>query len=251
MKKYIIYKHTSPNGKIYIGQTCQTANNRWKSGKGYKNNAYFYNAILKYGWDNFTHEIISSDLLLFEANWLEKYLIQYYNSTNPEFGFNITKGGDGCLGVKQTDEVKKRISEANKGKKFSKEHREKISKSLIGKTASEEVINKMRESRIKYLSEHPEAKEKCSHKGELNPMYGVHRYGKNAPCYGKHIPCSEKKKEQQSKSVIQYDLNNNVIGKYKSITEAARENDIKLEGISMCCRGKIKTYKNYNWRFAV
>ena len=109
----------------------------------------------------------------------------------------------------------------------------------------------MSESRLKYLSEHPEAKEKCSHKGELNPMYGVHRYGKEAPAYGIHTPCSEKKKEQQSKPIFQCELNGNLIKKYKSITEASIDNNITIQGISMCCRGIIKTYKKYIWRYAI
>ena len=56
MDNYTVYKHTSPNGKVYIGITCKPTKARWKNGKGYKNNDYFYNAILKYGWENFSHE---------------------------------------------------------------------------------------------------------------------------------------------------------------------------------------------------
>lgn len=251
MKSYTIYKHISPSGKIYIGQTCQSPKQRWRSGKGYKNNQYLCKAIDKYGWDNFKHEVITIDLTKKEADWLEKYLIAYYHSNKEDFGYNLTKGGEGCIGFKQTNEVKERISKANKGRKRTEEQKEKYRKSHIGLKATDEAKQKMREYRLKYLSEHPEAKEKCSLKGERNPMYGVHRYGKDAPGYGKHTPCSEEKKEKLSKPVVQYDIDGNFIKEYKSITNAAEENNITIQGISMCCRGLIKKYKKYNWRYAV
>ena len=34
---YIIYRHTTPSGKVYIGQTCKRPNIRWLNGNGYKN----------------------------------------------------------------------------------------------------------------------------------------------------------------------------------------------------------------------
>ena len=55
---YKVYMHTSPSGKVYVGITCQPTYARWKNGNGYKNNKHFYNAIIKYGWDNFEHQII-------------------------------------------------------------------------------------------------------------------------------------------------------------------------------------------------
>ena len=67
MKSYVIYKHISPSGKIYIGQTCQSPKQRWNGGIGYKHSQHFYNAILKYGWDNISHEIICEGLNKKEA----------------------------------------------------------------------------------------------------------------------------------------------------------------------------------------
>ena len=77
MKTWKIYKHTNLiNGKSYIGQTAQEdLNKRWADGHGYyakrknKNNTIFYYAILKYGWENFKHEIIEDGIkTLEEAN---------------------------------------------------------------------------------------------------------------------------------------------------------------------------------------
>ena len=52
--KFIIYRHLSPSGKNYIGITSQTPEDRWQSGNGYNSQA-FHNAVMKYGWDSFTH----------------------------------------------------------------------------------------------------------------------------------------------------------------------------------------------------
>ena len=57
-KKYVVYKHVSPSGKLYIGITSQKPELRWNYGRNYKENPYFYNAIQKYGWDSFQHEIL-------------------------------------------------------------------------------------------------------------------------------------------------------------------------------------------------
>lgn len=49
MKEFIIYKHTTPSNKVYIGITSQTKiNRRWQNGYGYRSNKHFFNAILKY-----------------------------------------------------------------------------------------------------------------------------------------------------------------------------------------------------------
>lgn len=99
-KIYKVYKHTLPkaisekkNDKVYIGITLQKVEYRWRNGDGYKLQTYFYNAIQKYGWDNFTHEILFDGLSREEAEQKEKELISFYNSTNHKFGYNIQSGG--------------------------------------------------------------------------------------------------------------------------------------------------------------
>ncbi len=91
-KYYFVYKHTVPNGKIYIGVTCQTeVDFRWNS--GYKNNISFQKDIDYYGWNNIKHEILYKNLTPEEASNTEKKLIMEYNTTNPNFGYNLDAGG--------------------------------------------------------------------------------------------------------------------------------------------------------------
>ena len=73
---YTVYKHTSPSGKVYIGITKRKPEYRWNKGKGYrKDQLLFYRAIKKYGWGNFTHEILYTGLSEKDAKNIEISLI--------------------------------------------------------------------------------------------------------------------------------------------------------------------------------
>ena len=133
MKKYIVYEHKSPSGKVYVGITCQKAQCRWKGGSGYvrqdKHQEKFANAIRKYGWDNMEHIIILDGVSKSEADYAEKYLIRWYKIHG--LSYNITDGGDGSLGHKHSKETKKLISDLHKGMKYPKEVSEKREKTKI------------------------------------------------------------------------------------------------------------------------
>lgn len=97
---YCIYLHRNLiNGKVYIGQTKfgDNPNKRWQGGEGYKRQINFYEDISKYGWDNFDHIILASNLTLERANALEIKFIEDYQSTDPQYGYNIMSGGGNTL----------------------------------------------------------------------------------------------------------------------------------------------------------
>lgn len=95
-KIYKIYKHTSPSSKVYIGMTKQTVDRRSQNGNGYNTQRLFWNAIQKYGWENFEHDILEDNLTHDEACEREQYYIRLYKSNIRKFGYNVTSGGDGC-----------------------------------------------------------------------------------------------------------------------------------------------------------
>ena len=137
---YKVYVHISPNGKRYYGITKKKVERRWRNGKGYKSNKYFYRAINKHGWDNFEHIVIAKGLSEEEAKWLEIELIREWDTTNREYGYNITKGGEGTNGYKYTEEYRKKLSETTKGegnpmygKKHTEETKKKMSETRKGK----------------------------------------------------------------------------------------------------------------------
>ena len=146
---YTVYQHKNKiNGKIYIGITSQKPEQRWGSqGCNYKSSPHFYSAIQKYGWDNFEHNILFVELTKEQACLKEQELIKEYNSMNREFGYNSTSGEDiftmneetkqkisqalmgnqNNLGHSCSEEKKKKISEAQKGREFTEEHKQKLS----------------------------------------------------------------------------------------------------------------------------
>lgn len=226
-KKYCIYKHTCPNGKIYIGITKQNPMARWKRGLGYKNNKYFYNAIIKYGWDNIKHEILETELTEKEVSEMEVELIKKYRSAEKEYGYNIAKGGL---------EVGKSISDIT---------RKKISESMI-----EQYLNGSR-SRIR--SE--EAKRKASEtfrqrlsNGEITRTISEEQKYKMSEAHkGKHL--SEETKEKirnnsKRKAVVQYD-NEKVIKIYCGVREAGRQTGIDYTSIIKVLKGKKHTAGGY------
>ena len=145
---YKVYMHTNLiNNKKYIGITKQNLNARFKNGKGYVECDRFWNAIQKYGWSNFKHEILLCNLTKEQAEMFEIGLIKYYKSNNDNFGYNISAGGgiisddrygykNPMYGKNQSSETRKRISDAQKGRKNH----------MYGKHISEEVKNKIRKS---------------------------------------------------------------------------------------------------------
>jgi len=109
---WVVYKHTNKiNGKVYIGISCNYKKRWGSNGIGYYTQTYFYNAIKKYGWDGFDHEIIENNLTKEEACEKEKYYIELYDSTNNKKGYNISLGGSAPMyGLKHTEEAKIKMS---------------------------------------------------------------------------------------------------------------------------------------------
>ena len=152
MNNFSLYRHTSPSGKCYIGITSQKPSNRWgQNGCNYvklnksgdPKHPAFYNAILKYGWDNIKHEVLFDNLSKERACRLEQDLIRHYR--NLGLSYNITNGGEGICGYKFTPEQLQRLSDAHKGIKQSKETIEKRVRKNTGKRRTN--IQKMKRSK--------------------------------------------------------------------------------------------------------
>lgn len=170
-KNYKIYEHIFPNGKIYIGMTCQKPERRWNYGKNYKSNIYMFNAIQKYGWDNIKHKILYENLSEKEAEQKEIELIAKYKSNNRIYGYNIENGGN--HNGKINEEIRHRLSESHKGQKVSLETREKISKANKGKKISLETRMKISiANKGRKLSNETRQKLSKASKGKLSPRKG-------------------------------------------------------------------------------
>lgn len=161
MKTIYLHRNKS-NGKVYIGQTIQPIENRWKNGSGYKTCTYFYHAIQKYGWENFDHLILEQN-----ENWAqeeldnkEKEYIIKYQANNPQYGYNITEGGSNISpnALPKALEWMKQHPEFGKARaqdmlKWQKEH-------------PEEAL-RMRQANVKKASEARKRKVQCIETEEI------------------------------------------------------------------------------------
>lgn len=221
---YYVYKHTAPNGKVYIGQTQQNPpEKRWLCGKGYPCNTHFTNAINKYGWNNFQHEIVASNLTKEEADEMEIGLIAKHNSADRRYGYNIALGGN-SIG-KHSKETKIKMSESHAGKKLTEEHKKHIGEA--SRRQSEETRRKKSLSHIG-LKHSEETKIKMSKvqnartQEEINDIYKK---------ISKRVLCVE--------TGIVYD----------STRVVERLLGIDCSQISRVCNGKAKTAGGYHWQF--
>lgn len=241
---YLVYKHTTPCGKVYIGITKQTAENRWKNGNGYKSSPHFWSAIQCYGWKNITHEILHDGLTAEDACEYERRYIEKYRATDRRYGYNQKTGGE--TGVKYSSEVCKKIS--RRKKLFYEAHPEerlKLSRRATGFHHSETAKEKMRLAKMgTHFLMTDEWKARI---GEANRKRILSddnlRKGIVARCRANGEKCAIK--------VEQLDMHGVVLARYDSMKAAGRATGIKDGNISKACSGKAKTAGGYRWQYAI
>lgn len=284
-KYYYVYKHTNNlNNKIYIGITIQEPKKRWLNGKGYQNNDYFNKSITKYGWHNFSHEILYEHLTKEEAEQKEIELIAQYKSNQREFGYNIANGGN-CVGT-VSEETKRKISESHKGtlawnkglhigvgennnfygKKHSEETKKKISIANKGRKKTLEQIEKVRNScknawRKKIengytMSEETRKKISDANKGRISTFKGHHHtketkeklriahLGKK-----KSQEAIEKTAQKNRVPILCYDKEMNFIKEFESIVSASNELNIFSSNIIRTLKNQNASAKGYKFRY--
>lgn len=158
---YFVYVHINKsNRKKYVGITRQIPERRQQKGLGYKynKNTYFWKAICKYSWDGFDHIILEQGLTHKEANERERYYISLFNSANPYFGYNLTLGGGGFLGMPRSDETKEKIRKSLTGKYCGE------NSPNYGKRHSQETIAKQIATKLAHHNHHTDEWKK--HHGE-------------------------------------------------------------------------------------
>jgi group I intron endonuclease len=199
MKIYQIYKVTCfTTKKVYIGYTSNfdVRKNTHKKNSELGKQQAFYRAIRKYGWKDFTWELLySSKDKEHTLKEMEPYFISLYDSMNPKFGYNMTPGG---YGGTCSEEARKKISEAKKGIPRSPETIEKMRKSLTGRKASKEAIKHMQEGQIKRYTSKPSTLKGTHHSEETKKKIGKASKGNT---YRLGIPQSEATKLKISQTL--------------------------------------------------
>lgn len=235
---YTVYQHIFPNGKCYIGITCQQLSKRFENGRGYKRCPKMKAAIEKYGWSNVIHKTIADGLTKQEAENLEIALIVRYDSIRN--GYNIEHGGN-TTGTHNI-ETRRKISEGNKGKPrpaFTEERKQEYSAKFsgsknpfYGKHHTEDV--KQNQSKFMQGNQYNKGNHHTDdfRAWKSEQMHEKYKDGNNPLC----------------KKVIETDPNGNQ-AIYNSLREVARTRNVSSGTVHKYIY-KCTQYKGYTWRYA-
>jgi group I intron endonuclease len=172
---YVIYLITNLiNNKKYVGQTQQgREKRRWQEHSVFciNENKPLYNAIKKYGSENFDFKVIENNIPEEAIDERERYYIKYYNTfyLNNQ-GYNMTEGGQGIHGYIHNDETKSRIRESNltTWQRIKEEEPEYYAQLCLNRSLANKGKPKSAEHRAKLSII------ASTRTGEKNPFYGKH-----------------------------------------------------------------------------
>lgn len=241
-RNYVVYKHTSPNGKCYIGITCQNPpTKRWMNGRGYKYNEYFSRAISKYGWGNFLHEILIQDLTQQEAEEKEVELIAYYKSSDRKFGYNLDLGGTGA--GKVSEETKKKMSEAGKGKNAVSVVKYSRCGEFIEKYNS--IVEAANQNGLFYS-----AISACCRNVVKTAGNFIWRYA-NEQLTQEYIDwCNTDESDDKKIPIKQYAMDGKFIEEYESAEYASRMFGFDAPSIRQCCKYNRRSSHGFIWQYS-
>ena len=207
----IIYKYTSPNGKSYIGQTKYTRAQRGTKPEDYISCTAFHAALIKYGMDNFSYEILEEcpNELLDDR---EAYYIAALNTKIPN-GYNIKDGGN------STRSWSKPVFQFSQGGQLIK--------------AYESVTDAALENKCSVTS----ISEVCT--GRKFTCLGY------AWSYDKNWIPPKSKKHLRNKMVYQFDEEGNLIREFETVKNAANFNNVPIHQIYACAgKNRVKRVGN-------
>ena len=232
------------NGKMYIGSAVNLTRRRQKHFRDLYLNKHhaiaLQRAYNKYGKNSLSLEIIEivknrTSLITREQHWMDFF--------KPEY--NCLKRAGSCLGNKLSEETKRKISLANKGRTVLEETRIKLSNSLkgnkntFGRKASTEQRKKL----------------SLIHKGKTPSKLCLERAKKANTGRIPTIETREKirqsliNKQYNIRRVAQLDCNSTIIKEWISAAEAERILNIDHRNIQAVCKGKRKTAGSYYWKY--
>ena len=219
MTTYYVYRHISPNNKIYVGLTHTKPERRWQHGNGYKKNEMFYSDICKYGWGSFEHQILLETTNEQEAVELEERLIKELDLLNPDKGYNLRHGDNGGFSKQSLE----RMGESRTG-----------NTNCVGRVLSTDTKDRIAESLRKFYSDHP------------NPFAGK----KHSDDTRKRLSEITKANPPSARKVNQLTIDGDLVATYDRISDAATACGIDASSISKVCRGKKKTSGGFRWEYA-
>ena len=123
---------------------------RWAGGHGYEHNKEFWKDIVKYGWDNIRREIVLTTENEGEAHEKEIELILFYNSIDPECGYNKKVISNPIYSSKRIG-----VTCVNTNRKFRS-----LKKASKYANTTEKYIKEVCENKREFAGYHPKTKQK-------------------------------------------------------------------------------------------
>ena len=251
-KKHLIYKATSPSGKVYVGKTISELTIRIKK---HNYNAIaqnrqwlFSKAIRKYGIENIKFEIIETVYGNALTNIRETFWIRQNQSNDRNFGYNLTGGGEGRSWLNEESEINR---VANITLALNKpETKLKLSVSTTANWNKEEYRNNVTEKTkatrgtIESRQKTSDASRKWYDEGDGRAIMSAavkKRYSN--PTVGKLQ--SKKSREKQRREILCFDLDGNYIDTFYNNMEAAENLNIPQCGISSVLSGRFGQTRGY------
>jgi len=244
------------NNKVYIGQTIRGLGRRKtdhiaESKRKSKHNNYFHHAIKCYGETAFVWEQIDIAYSKEELNNKEILHINNHDSTNISKGYNSAAGGLGGNKFvnktpEQMAEIAKKISAAGTGRRHTPETIQKLKNRVI----TDEQRRHISEAQ-KGRTFTNETKQKMSESTKIKIFTQEHRKHIGDASRGRTMSDFVKRRitEAVSKAIIATEISTDKEIEYKSATEAVEQLNLNSSAITDVIKGRQKTAKGYHFRF--
>jgi group I intron endonuclease len=214
IRNWVIYKITSPSGRVYIGKSSNYKQ-RLRQYKciQLKEQNLITRSLVKYGFESHNFSIIDSFTSNSDfASGKEMFWIRSFMSNRSKYpeqnGMNMTEGGEGALGNVRSEEFKKRVSEWSRGRKQSDEQRRSTSERSMG--------NKYNLGRIP--------------SDDTRRKMSISQLGKKRT-EETRLRLAESNQRIRNKAVIKYDLKGDVVQEFESVKLTALQLGISKETV--------------------
>ncbi len=272
MKENVVYKITNTeNNHRYVGSTTaglrvRRGKHLWELKNNIHHNRHLQRAYNLYGKDKFVFEILEhvadvNTLLAREGHWTD--------ILKPEYNIDLKHSALSHIGMKRTEETRRRISESQKGKKERPEVVERLRLRMLGRRLTEDQkrkqiesmkksekvkanLEKIRKERLgtKYSEEHCNNISKALTGRKLSKEH-VESIRKALTGKTQSKELVDRRIEPLHKPILQLDREGNLVAEWKSATVAASALNFNRKSIYRCLWNEYgrKSYKGFGWKY--
>lgn len=255
------------NQKVYVGQAQNLYQRMRQYLRGNDKDRVIGRALAKYGFDNFDLSLLEEKIPLESLDGFEQRWMDFYESYNPEKGYNVCKEAGTTRGFKHSERSKQKMRDGRRafisehpdfmrgennpmyGKHLSQEHRNKIGEKSKGNQYAKGCTWKMSDETKTKISKALKGKQNC-----LGRKLSQETKDKIAEANRRRTITDETRRKQSEshmgktvKMVICLDTG--VV--YSSMKEAEEQTGVPSNAISHCCRGATKTAHGMRWAYYI